>query len=310
MDKDQFSHNPVLLFCYNRKLLLKSAVERLSNNVGADKTDLFIFSDGPKKPSDISIILELRDFLKSIKGFKSITIEESKTNKGLAKSVIAGVSKVLETYDAVIVLEDDLLTSENFLLYMNQCLNLYENNDKVFSISGYSPPIKPKSGYNYDSYFFVRNSSHGWATWKNRWEKVDWQVSDFDSFIASKNKQAEFNNGGSDLSRMLFRQMNGKINSWSIRFCYQQYKTGTYTVYPVVSKIQNLGFGPDATHTNNFNRFHTNLDDGSKTNFVLPRGVILDKTITVEFKKFYSLRSRGFGKIKTYLYKAGLIENR
>jgi len=280
------TYSPVLLFCYNRRFVLENTVKCLIQNAGADKTDLFIFSDGAKKAADVEIISELRAYLKTIKGFKSITISESETNKGLAKSIIDGVSKVLETHRSVIVLEDDLLTSANFLSYMNQCLKQYENNSGVFSISGYSPPIKAKADYKYDAYFFPRNSSHGWATWNNRWKQVDWDVPDFDSFIRNSSERARFNAGGSDLSRMLERQMQGKINSWSIRFCYCQYKTQTYTVYPVVSKIQNIGFGPGATHTNNYNRFHTIIDTGSKFNFTLPRNIVFDENLTRQFKNF------------------------
>src|SRR4051812_5326153 len=119
-------YSPVLLFCYNRRGVLESTVKSLMANQGAGNTDLFIFSDGAKKPDDVATISELRSYLKTIKGFKSITISESEVNKGLAKSIIDGVSKVFETHRSVIVLEDDLLTSANFLSYMNQCLELYK----------------------------------------------------------------------------------------------------------------------------------------------------------------------------------------
>lgn len=304
------SYSPVLLFCYNRKLVLEKTVASLIKNVGAEKTDLYIFSDGPKNPEDVTIISELREYLKSITGFKSTTILESEINNGLAKSIINGVSKILEIHDSVIVLEDDLLTSKNFLGYMNQCLELYKNKSRVFSISGYSPPIKRSKNYTYDAYFFPRNSSHGWATWNNRWKEVNWEVPDFESFIKNKSERAKFNIGGSDLSRMLQRQMEGKVNSWSIRFCYHQYKTGTYTVYPVISKIQNIGFGPGATHTNTYNRYHTPIDMRENLHFELPEDVILDENFIGKFREFYSLKSRGIGKVKTLLYKAGLLKNK
>jgi len=304
------SYSPVLLFCYNRKLVLEKTVASLIKNVGAEKTDLYIFSDGPKNPEDVTIISELREYLKSITGFKSTTILESEINNGLAKSIINGVSKILEIHDSVIVLEDDLLTSKNFLGYMNQCLELYKNKSQVFSISGYSPPIERSKNYTYDAYFFPRNSSHGWATWNNRWKEVNWEVPDFESFIKNKSERAKFNIGGSDLSRMLQRQMEGKVNSWSIRFCYHQYKTGTYTVYPVISKIQNIGFGPGATHTNTYNRYYTPIDASQNLHFKLPEDVLFEEYFMEKFRDFYSLKSRAAGKLKTFLYKAGLLKNK
>jgi hypothetical protein len=310
MEASSLKFNPVLLFCYRRIDVLKETVQYLLKNKGAEETDVYIFSDGPKSSADLNVIEELRVYLRSIAGFKSVTIYESEANKGLARSIIDGISRIFENYNSVIVLEDDLITSSNFLLYMNQCLARYKNNPKVFSISGYSPPsVKGTNDFD-DVYFFPRNSSHGWATWKNRWKSIDWNISDFKSFIQDKGKRAEFNNGGSDLTQMLKRQMDGQINSWSIRLCYHQYKTKTFTVYPTISKIQNIGFGAGATHTNNYNRFHTWLDPGSKLNFTLPENVVVGMKYYRQFQEFYSIKQRGLGRAKTFLYRIGLLKNR
>lgn len=300
---------PVLLFTYKRLQVLEKTVAALQANHLAKETELFIFSDGSKNDLDKEEVAQVRAFIKTISGFKNIHLFESPENKGLANSIINGVSKVIWDYEKVIVLEDDLATSTNFLAFMNQCLKQYEHEANVFSISGYTPPVKAVAGYDFDAYFFSRNSSHGWATWKNRWLQVDWAVSDYRSFITNRTQRAAFNKGGSDLSGMLKKQMEGKINSWSIRFCYQQFKTNTVTVYPAISKVQNLGFGKDATHTKNYNRFHTTLDNSNKLEFGLPTDVVCKKELIKSFQSFHSLTARGVGKLKTYLQAMGLLKN-
>lgn len=300
---------PLLLFVYNRLDVLKQTVSTLQSNFLAADTELFVFSDGPKKDSDTTKIDTVRAYVKSINGFKNLQVFEAPKNKGLARSIIEGVSQIIDLYGRVVVLEDDMLTSTNFLVFMNQCLETYDNKKNVFSISGFAPPIKSPRKYKADVYFSPRNSSNGWATWRDRWMQVDWNVSDYDAFISNKRKRAEFNKGGSDLSGMLKRQIEGKINSWSIRFCYQEYKAKAFTVYPVVSKIQNIGFGKDATHSNNYNRYHTVLDNGTKSEFSLPPEVSCDNKYLKEFRSFYSVEARAMGRVKTYLNRMGLLKS-
>ena len=110
--------------------------------------------------------------------FKTVTIVESDANKGLAKSIIEGVSQIIEKTGKVIVLEDDCVSSKDFLNYMNSALDYYEENDKVWSIGGYSVNLDFPNDYEYDTYVMGRTCSYAWGTWKNRWNLVDWNVSD------------------------------------------------------------------------------------------------------------------------------------
>src|SRR5579863_6230416 len=258
---------PILLFCYKRLDSLRYTVNALKKCASALESELYIFSDGAKADKDKKAVAEVRSFIKDITGFKKVIIKESEKNMGLAASIIEGVTNVFEFSDRVIVLEDDLVVSTNFLAYMNQALEFYTDHSNIYSISGYTIPMKIPAGHPYDVYFLPRASSWGWATWKNRWKNIDWQVSDFAEFSKNKGAIKEFNKGGSDMFNMLKRQMNGEIDSWAIRWCYHQFKAKTYSVYPLLSKVQNEGFTSDATNTYVYNRYQTKLDDGSELNF-------------------------------------------
>jgi hypothetical protein len=281
---------PVLLFAYTRLDLLKLSIDALRRNDLSGETDLYIFSDGPKKEEDEGSITELRKYIRTVHGFKNLHIVEANKNKGLANSIIEGVSLVINKTQKAIVLEDDLLTSTNFLSFMNQALDHYQTDENMFSISGYSFRINhiPSN----DVYFTKRGSSWGWGTWADRWNVIDWKVSDFEKWKNDKRSQQNFNKMGSDLSAMLKKQMAGKMNSWAIRWVYHQYLTDTYTAYPTVSKVRNLGFGEGATHTfDYFNRYETKLDKSGKSTFVFPKPGI-DKKILTQFVRKYSLTTR------------------
>lgn len=298
------SFAPIVLFTYKRLDTLIQTVEALQKNNLASQSDLYVFSDTEKIGEDKEYVSAVRAYVATIKGFKSITIFESKTNKGLAGSIIEGVTQVLELYDSVIVLEDDLVSSANFLNYMNEALDYYKEENKVFSVAGFSIPIANISSES-DVYFTSRSSSWGWATWKNRWDNIDWEVKDYFEFKKNRQLRRDFNKMGSDMSQMLDRQMQGKINSWAIRWCYHQFKHDLFSVHPFVSKIENVGFNsPDASNTKEkYNRYKTSLEDSSETTFRFTKEIYLDPKIIKQFVKPFTIATRIQYKIINLLFR-------
>lgn len=292
---------PIVLFCYKRLDTLTQTIEALQKNDLAAESELFIFSDGPKKAADEPVITEIRNYLKTVTGFKKTTVIEASANKGLATSIISGVTEILNKYGRIIVLEDDLVTSRNFLVYMNRGLDYYEAKQKVFSVGAFTIPIK---GLKKNTvYFTQRADSCGWGTWKDRWNIIDWDVKDYPALMQDNSAKRAFNRMGSDMTGLLTKQRQGKINSWAIRWCYHQFKHDLYSVHPVVSKIKNIGFdSPDATHTKEkFNRFDTMLDKDvtMETDFDVP--VRLEKKIIRQFVRPYTIPNRVWYKIRTIL---------
>lgn len=288
---------PICLFTYNRINELKQTVEALQRNNLSNQSELFIFSDGPKNDLDNIKVDEVRKYIRSIQNFMSIKIFESGDNKGLANSIIEGVTEIINEYGKVIVLEDDLITSINFLDFMNQALNYYEKYENIFSISGYTAKLKSLSNYEYDNYFSRRASSWGWATWSNKWDAVDWKVKDFKIFRRNPIDRIHFNRGGSDMTKMLISQQNGKIDSWAIRWCFSQFKSKQLTVFPKISKVNNIGIGQNSTHTKRGKRFETELDTTNKIKFKFNHIVKLNKNIDKNFRSFYSIRNRVIGRL-------------
>lgn len=296
---------PIVLFTYKRLNTLRLTIDALRNNYYAKDSDLIIFSDAAKYENDSKSIIEVRKYLKTIHGFKSIEIYEANENKGLANSVIDGVSKVFENNESIIVLEDDLVTTPNFLTFMNQAIEEFKYEKKVFSICGYSFDLAVV-GYPIDSYFLNRSWPWGWASWKDRWQEIDWSIQDYDSFKIDKKRRKQFSALGSDVNTMLDKQMNGQIDSWAIRWTFHQFKTSKISLFPVKSLISNAGFDQYATHTTGSqNRYIPKLDDGKKTNFLFPNDRTINPQYQKKFNKKMGIISRIKSKIESLLQKIG-----
>ena len=288
---------PVIVFTYKRTDTLKKLIASLLTNGLASETVLYLFSDGPKNNEDVEIVNEVRDYVKTIAGFKQIKYAFSNDNLGLAVSIISGVSKVFLTADAAIILEDDLMVTPNFLIFMNQALERYQSEKNAFSVSGYSFNLGTSKIRGDDCYFLNRGWSWGWATWKDRWDNIDWVVGDYNNFSNDKKLKAMFNRGGSDLTAMLKKQMTGKLDSWAIRWFYAQFKLAGLTLYPIKSKIINNGFDERATHTTGSKgRYIPLLDDGTATSFTMPAIVEINSFFQKAFQKKMGVSSRMISK--------------
>jgi hypothetical protein len=277
---------PIVLFVYNRPEHTRKIVEYLSKNRLAESSDLFIFSDGPKTENDKNKVSEVREFIRSINGFKEIKIIERKKNLGLANSVIQGANEILESYNKIIILEDDIVTAIDFLKYMNDALTFYENEEYVFSISGYTYPIRLPEYYNQDVFLAYRSSSWGWATWKDRWEKTDWRLKDIESFFRNKFEQKKFNQGGEDLTPMLHNQLKGNIDSWGIRWAYAQFLNNSYCLYPRVSLTKNIGMDWSGTHSSGSKKYDVELAKPD-TEIQMSKNLQLNNEINERIRKIF-----------------------
>lgn len=278
---------PIILFTYNRPEHTQKVLDALAENVLAEESELFIFCDGPKNDRAVEKNNRTKDVVlaeKARKRFRNVTVTISEQNKGLAKSIISGVTKIIGEYGKCIVLEDDHITSKGFISYMNDALRVYKDNKKIWSISGFTYPLKALEGYPHDVYLSYRACSHGWATWVDRWELVDWAVKDYDELKKSLWKIAKFNRGGNDLFRMLRHQMRGERDSWAIRFCYSQSRNDMLTVYPRYSLIYNIGFDGTGTHCQNSGN-HTISNFMAEYRVFSLENIELDREVLADFKR-------------------------
>lgn len=293
---------PIIIFAFNRPEALKNTIHSLLQNEEAKDSDLYVFVDGarPNKAGEVEKVQAVQNFVKETTGFKSIHYTFSEKNKGLGNSIIQGVTQVINQYGKAIVLEDDLVFATNFLFYMNQGLERYEKEEKVFSICGYSNKVKVPKGYEYDTYFCTRSSSWGWGTWADRWNSVDWELKDWNKY--SKMKRAFNKWGGSDCWKMLNDWKHGKNKSWAIRFCFAQFLQDKLSLFPILSKVRNEGFDGEGTNCKKWSRFKYEFDKTSNKQIKFPANTILDKELYKSAMAYHGILIRIYSRIMYLIY--------
>lgn len=282
------NYSPVVLFVYNRPQHTYNLLNCIDNLDEAQHTELYVFSDGPKVKADDNIV-KVREIIKEFAAnnhFRKVHICESQTNKGLATSIIEGVTQVINKYGRAIVLEDDLEVSSDFLAYMNAALDAYKDNESIWAISAYTFPMKAFKDYKHDVYVSGRGCSWGWATWKDRWNTVDWKVNRYNEYKYNIVNRSRFASWGRDLPCMLDAYMYNEIHSWAIRWCFAAHLQNKYTIYPVCSRILNKGTDGSGTNYNKAKTttFDTELSVGNTCYF---ENVLVDRKIQREFSRKY-----------------------
>ncbi len=241
---------PIVLFVYNRPWHTLQTLESLMRNELADSSQLFIYSDGPKGGSleDAQKVEEVRKILRSQQWCKEVHVVESKVNKGLASSIIAGISEIINQYGTIIVLEDDMVSSQYFLQFMNDALGAYENNDSIISITGYIYPIE-----NLPKLFFLKGADcWGWATWKRGWALFEQDGKQLLQQLKNNDLTYTFDlNGSYPYTQMLENQTIKKNDSWAIRWHASAFLSNKLTLFPGRSLIRNIGLDSSGTHCGN-----------------------------------------------------------
>ncbi len=301
-------YSPIIIVAFNRLDVLKNTVSSLLQNPESAESDLFVFVDGARehKKGEDEKVQAVQDYVQTIAGFKSLVYTFSDKNKGLANSIIGAVTEVLNNYDRAIVVEDDLYCSKSFLCYMNMMLDMFKDDKRVMQISGYSSKLSLRKSYPWDIYISGRAHSWSWATWKDRWDTVDWEVKDFAQLSNDKKAIKAFNTYGSDLFGMLKGWKEKRNNSWYIRFNYSMHKQGRYCICPIKSLVRNDGFGIEATNCSSYDRYKISFDEEHIGDFKRPdkcNDMEPDKSLMKHAVRYWSIPYRIYGKIMTLLKK-------
>ena len=248
---------PIILFAYNRADYLRITLTRLGQNVLANQSVLYLFCDGVKpnaSDEQKQKVLNARTVAQEIAvvpTFKEVHVIEREENYGLGKSIITGVTEIINKHGRAIVLEDDLETSPYFLSYMNQCLEHYDARKSVFSITGLSRPnperFFPKD-YQYDVYVSLKHHPWSWATWADRWNQVDWTALAFDTVAADPNMLSAFQRMGEDEWEELTLQVKGGKQIWSARFAFAHFVNHAVSIAPIKTYVRSIGVGGDSTN--------------------------------------------------------------
>jgi hypothetical protein len=241
---------PVIVTVYDRLQHFQQCVGALQRNRLAGQSELYVVSDAAGKPEHAAKIEQVRAYARSITGFKSVHLVFREQNYGGYRSFLAITKHVLEECDRFIFLEDDVVASPNFLDYMNGGLDFYEADQRIFSISAYTHPIRFPKKFNADVFFLPSGSSWGFATWKDRWEKVDFSVKDrYALALADSKLYKKLVSTGYYLMQLLLSDSQGRLQAPDIRVAFHHFIHDVYSVYPRLSKTINIGLDGSGQHS-------------------------------------------------------------
>ena len=240
------NHAPILLFAYNRPTHLRNTLDALKRNPGASDSQLFVYSDAARTADDQEAVDEVRRMLRNVDGFKTVEVVERKENWGLARNVIDGVGTIVERFGRVIVLEDDLVTAPGFLAFMNNALETYKDEPRVGHIQACD---FTKDASLPDTFLIKWTGSWGWATWKRAWAHFNPDGKALLKELEDRKLTYRFDfNGRYGYTRMLRRQIEGKNNSWAIRWNASLFLADILSLNVGRSLVQNDGFDGSGTN--------------------------------------------------------------
>lgn len=282
---------PVSLFAYNRPWHTQQTIEALQKNDMAQISKLFIFSDGPKNPQEKSTVQSVRSYLKEVQGFKEVHIIEREKNLGLADNIVDGVNQIVNEYGKIIVLEDDCITAPCFLNFINEALEFYQEEKKVWHISGWNYPIDSEGLP--DTFLWRVMNCWGWGTWADRWKQYSRDPLVLKETF-SKEDIKRFNlDGVHNFWEQVTGNAEGRITTWAIFWYSTIFQKAGLCLNATRSLVQNIGHDGSGTHCGNIGGIRHDEYEGKHENFYFPIKLVENEEFLGKIKLSLSRRSIG-----------------
>ncbi len=277
---------PIGISTYKRLAHLKETVNALRKNHLAEQSDLYIFSDFPKKGDEESVN-NVRKYIHSIDGFKKVECIE-RTNNDRVFNGRNGIKFLLDKYEKCLFLEEDIVTAPGFLKFMNDALIFYRNDARILSLSGYRPPYKLYSKFDKDVFLLQRFCAWGFGTWKHKFDPFNFDVQQHNvqSFLKDRRAIKNIKKNGNDIYKMLLKEVKGELDALDVKLMFYEFKYNKFTLYPRESLVQNIGHDGTGIHCGVNTKFNHEKLWGKKDCFTFEKGIILDQKIVRINRRF------------------------
>lgn len=280
----------ICIFACNRVTSLQNLLEDIKKNNNYQKYDYYFFVDIPKVKINSNIHYQIFQIIKKFKKKLKVSIIYRKKNLGLSKNIIKGINYVKKKYKKLIVLEDDLRVSRNYINFMQTNLDKFENDKDIYSVTGYVFPKKIFSLREKNKSIFLckRPNSWGWATWSSKWNKVNFNNKKFINIYKKRDKAKILEDYGNDLEFILRDTLNGKISSWAIKWTVYHILNSKYCIFPFKTLVNEEGYKYNPTN----NRFKLSKFNHKKIySYKLSKKIKIlteNNDIIMQFKKIYN----------------------
>lgn len=231
--------SPVILTVYNRPEHFRTALASLRANKGAEHTTLYISSDGPKSLTDSEDVLEVREVIKAIEGFKDVIVFAPNENtRGKIKAQV--IAEVKAKHPAYIFAEDDIFFGPDFLSFVNSGLRVFAGNSKILAICGYLYPGFPVET---ESQLYLKCfTSWGYGTWSDREAFTERQDQVAREIFASRSLFDSASNLLPHTIRLSREILRGNLVAADITACNRLFIEDRFCVFPPATLVRNMGF--------------------------------------------------------------------
>lgn len=270
---DAYKLAPVAVYTYSRYDHLIKTLEALRHNHLASATVLYVVSDGAKEPELEPTVRRIRDYVDDLNGFREVVRVYRDSNYGLRRSLPEAEKMILSDHGRIINMEDDNITSANYLDFINAGLQYFEEDDTVYSICGYCPPVGPKQGsVDGDFWRYAWNMSWGYGIWKAKYDRLNPLKNRYHEMrrtgVLSKQNRA----GGLYVSDSLRRDHAGLKYFPDAVLCTEMFAANMQAIIPTVSKVHNTGQdGSGQSTRQSTDKYDSVLDSGEQRIFDFAR---------------------------------------
>ena len=300
---------PLAFFTYNRPDHTERALDALYNCYSKEKYDFFFYSDAAAVENMAPQVSEVRKVLKRRAKYFSATVVERDINFGLAKSIVDGVSSLCDEYGSIVVVEDDLEVSSDFLTFMSAALEQYSSEEEVMQIAGHT--IAPPHNLDSRAFFLPITTTWGWGTWRRAWQNFSWTPAGW----PERKEDAEWSklftvNGAADYMSMLEDRLKGENDSWGILWWYAVSIKKGKVLYPATNLVLNFGFDGSGVHCGSTDLYNSQIQNKMQGDFA---GNDFPSKISVRPLDFFLLEEKLRKKesdLKAFIKKLGLRSKR
>ncbi len=236
---------PVAVFAFRRPAHLSRMLAALQRCSRLNECRVVIFCDGVRQPSDLEPVAETRRLARDWANAHGAEVVEQAENLGLARSIVAGVTRLCAESGRAIVLEDDLLPAERCLDFLLTALDRYADEKRIMQVSAFMFPVKnpPKP----DAFFLPQTTTWGWATWARAWQCFEWKP-DISALDDPAVRRAFDLDDAYPYTELLENRLRGRNDSWGILWWWAVFRSGGLVLHPRISLVGVSGYDGSGTH--------------------------------------------------------------
>ena len=236
----------ILLIVFNRPQKTRALVDFLRV---LPRAEIFVAADGWRHEGERARCEEVREIVAELAARHELHTRFSDRNLGCGLNVSSAIEWALEQRETVIIVEDDVQITTDFLDYCNANLARFGEDERVGCISG--GPLVNLDQSTFRVPFLSRYPNiWGWATTRRAFAGFSLTLEGHDNRSIWSVLSRTFPSIAVRLYWFALLQLvrSGRIDTWDFQYYFLTWFKNARTLTPSRNLTQNIGFDAEATH--------------------------------------------------------------